>query len=746
MGVAALMAFPQSMIGVRDIAAAISGDERSQAPAGIVGRQFYKLGVQAQQGEADEAFWKSLNQVAGIVFHYPARRCSAPRSASPRSPTATRTTRWRRCSARRSSNSTSTTASSSRRPLGGALLGHLRRHDAGNDRTCCRAVHRHRGRCKFTVHVQMFERDRYPGAAGWHRASQRYIVTLNLDQEANPGGTVKIQSWANTTGAKFYLYSNAPYSQPTSLPAQSSWSPKTVEGALDRLAILTKQLVSSVNRAIIAPIGETLAPLPTASARAGKFLGFDGTGQFVALSGTGADSALRTDLASATGALLIAVVLGTVTRTLASVLGFNLPLVPEDFGAVGNGSTNDGVALQLWFDAGGDLKLPNRHYHSAQRLIARKSMWVRGSAYGFDNRIVGYANMPGSRISFAAGVGGLDIQPQWTGTDWASTTATQEGAYNCVLENFALVGAGGATATGLYCRTVCHLRGVPVIGFSGKGFDISASLAASLSSESGNSSQSTLEYCHAIANGSHGFHVHGTDANVVKFDTCNASSNGGVGYLDEAEFANLYLNCHEASSGSLSYKATSAVAGHTYVNCYTEGGSCDISAPQHVLGGNLAGTAMNTATNLHSGGPLPAIVNGDGYNTMSALHINWQTFNLSGGGFLRSSDEGMIAAGAGDGVVIQTRTNLSFYNVASALMLVLYGADKSAHFQGNLALDNNNTISINGSQVLKARQAAVADVAPVSNPPTQAEVNAIVTALNALLARLRASTGHGLIS
>jgi hypothetical protein len=72
MGINALMAFPQSMVGIRDIAAAISGDERSQAPAGIVGRQFYKFGVQVQQGELDEAFWKSLNQVGGVIFHYPA--------------------------------------------------------------------------------------------------------------------------------------------------------------------------------------------------------------------------------------------------------------------------------------------------------------------------------------------------------------------------------------------------------------------------------------------------------------------------------------------------------------------------------------------------------------------------------------------------------------------------------------------------------------------------------------------------
>jgi Large polyvalent protein associated domain 22 len=36
-----------------------------------------KLGKQVQQGEADEAFWKAMNSVAGIIFHYPAGQINA---------------------------------------------------------------------------------------------------------------------------------------------------------------------------------------------------------------------------------------------------------------------------------------------------------------------------------------------------------------------------------------------------------------------------------------------------------------------------------------------------------------------------------------------------------------------------------------------------------------------------------------------------------------------------------------------
>jgi hypothetical protein len=60
------------MVGVRDIAAATSGDTRAAAPAGIMLNRFVKFGQQAQQGEVDEAFFKAANQLGGVLFHYPA--------------------------------------------------------------------------------------------------------------------------------------------------------------------------------------------------------------------------------------------------------------------------------------------------------------------------------------------------------------------------------------------------------------------------------------------------------------------------------------------------------------------------------------------------------------------------------------------------------------------------------------------------------------------------------------------------
>jgi hypothetical protein len=283
------------------------------------------------------------------------------------------------------------------------------------------------------------------------------------------------------------------------------------------------------------------------------------------------------------------------------------------FGGVGDGTTDNASALQAWLDSGGHLYLPAGEYFSSAKLIVRKHVIIDGAGYGFDSRLVsggptfGQDDMPGTRIRFAAGVGGLDCQPQTTESDVATAISagsggvTQEGAFHSHIRRLALIGMGGATATGLHTRTKIHCEHVHVYTFSGKGFDVSASIDADDgNSEYGAADLSTFKNCRASTNGSHGFHVRGREANVLHFDTCDAINNGGWGFLNEAISNSLYSNCHAASNALGSYKATSLVAAHTFVDCYTEGGSlehCSLGGPPSgqciVVGGNLAYVAIN---------------------------------------------------------------------------------------------------------------------------------------------------------
>lgn len=62
-----------TMVGAREVSGAVQGIANYQGPAGSrIFSESSRFITQAAQGEADEAFWKSLNSAGGILFHYPA--------------------------------------------------------------------------------------------------------------------------------------------------------------------------------------------------------------------------------------------------------------------------------------------------------------------------------------------------------------------------------------------------------------------------------------------------------------------------------------------------------------------------------------------------------------------------------------------------------------------------------------------------------------------------------------------------
>lgn len=148
-----------------------------------------------------------------------------------------------------------------------------------------------------------------------------YTVNLNSDQDGNPGGTVTLK--ANLPAGYLATVSSVvPLTQATSIPSMGGFYPKVIEQALDKLTIAAQQVAGLAGRGLRFALSDPTpqGDLPTAAVRAGKFLAFDAGGNPSAASGTGADAALRTDLASpAGGASLVGVILGslgTVARSL----------------------------------------------------------------------------------------------------------------------------------------------------------------------------------------------------------------------------------------------------------------------------------------------------------------------------------------------------------------------------------------------------------------------------------------------
>lgn len=171
--------------------------------------------------------------------------------------------------------------------------------------------------------------------------------------------------------------------QPTDYTDNDAFAAETHEGALDRLCRQVKRLHQRVDRSIRMRDGDVADGddnlLPLESARAGKFLAFDASGNPVASEGTGGgDSALRTDLASTAassdGARLVGFrreETGSVAHSVQDVLARTIWI--EDFGAVGDDSTDCTAAIQACIElaetTGARIRMKGGIYRISDTLV-----------------------------------------------------------------------------------------------------------------------------------------------------------------------------------------------------------------------------------------------------------------------------------------------------------------------------------------------------------------------------------------
>lgn len=107
-----------------------------------------------------------------------------------------------------------------------------------------------------------------------------YTVTLNGNQNTNPGGTVTLTAGALASGFTLTLTSDLANLQPTDLTNQGGFYPEVINDSLDRATIQIQQLAGEVSRSIRAPLadGSPAMVLPPSDIRSNGFLAFDGNG------------------------------------------------------------------------------------------------------------------------------------------------------------------------------------------------------------------------------------------------------------------------------------------------------------------------------------------------------------------------------------------------------------------------------------------------------------------------------------
>ena len=114
-----------------------------------------------------------------------------------------------------------------------------------------------------------------------------YIVTLNSDQNSNPGGSVTLKSGGNNSnlasGFSLVITSDVDALQGTDLTNQGGFFPEVINDALDKAIIIHQQQQTELDRSIRFSLTNTIGSLEiteNAAARANKVLGFDNLGEF----------------------------------------------------------------------------------------------------------------------------------------------------------------------------------------------------------------------------------------------------------------------------------------------------------------------------------------------------------------------------------------------------------------------------------------------------------------------------------
>lgn len=312
----------------------------------------------------------------------------------------------------------------------------------------------------------------------------------------------------------------------------------------------------------------------------------------------------------------------------------------RDYGAVGDGETDDSDAFEAAIEAtgtrGGSVFIPKSTgaYRLTRQIVANKYVQFYGDGWTDNPGIVQGVTYPhptgyaGSVLWFDTDVAGFlfldltdEIDTNTVVADYAAHYDFQT-SRRSILRDMALLGTASDAETigkhGVEIRSVVHVENVLVRGFAGKGVYVRASAdTTSTDSAYGNSSMTSLKRVYCYGNNEQGFHLLGRDVNVCHLDLCNAQRNLGVGFLDDGLLGNHYTACHANSNNFVmasspgagdptsdayegSFVTTSEVAAHTFIGCYTESGigsRAVIKGPAVIFGGNLASdTALSADT------------------------------------------------------------------------------------------------------------------------------------------------------
>lgn len=242
---------------------------------------------------------------------------------------------------------------------------------------------------------------------------------------------------------------------------------------------------------------------------------------------------------------------GGITPTGAVNRAINLKLAEtasvKDFGAVGDGVTDDLSAFVNALAAAKSVFIPAGTYYLSDTLTVTENI-LYGEGQGV------FYNDASTRLIFAAGKSGLNLT----------------GGSACQIMNFCVYSQSTVAGSDIGIRVASHgsvVENMLVGNFGSHGVYVTSSTGE-------NANNCYLRTIRAIFNRGDGFRIGGgADQNACTFDTCDASSNTGVGFNSIASNT-LFNHCHAATNGTDFQESGGS---NIFMLPYSESGNLNVS-------------------------------------------------------------------------------------------------------------------------------------------------------------------------